>query len=230
MTEQWRTAVYDGEIYEGLYKVSNLGKILSLNYRNTGKAELRTPRKRKDGYSEVQLWKNGKYKTCLVHRLIAETFLENPENKPCINHKIEGDEGKKINMVIFNEDGSVDEERTTIEWVTYKENNDYGTRNERAAKAMTNGKLSKPVLQLSLSGDLIREWESTHECGRNGFNQGNVSACCNGKRKSHKGFRFMFADDYKEKQFKNSGVSHCGNHFHQNLFSKYSKIKSEEDF
>jgi hypothetical protein len=47
------------------------------------------------GYLTVGLWKNGKTKKCRVHRLVAETFLENPENKPCINHKIEGDEGKK---------------------------------------------------------------------------------------------------------------------------------------
>ena len=200
MNEIWRTAVYDGELYEELYKVSNLGRILSLNYRNTGKPDLMTPRKRKNGYFQVNLWKNGKYKTCLVHRLIAETFLENPENKPCINHKIEGDEGKKINMVIFNEDGTVDEERTTIEWVTPEENNNYGTHNERIAKA-----LSKRVIQLSLSGDLIREWESTSECGRNGFSQSAVCDCCLGKRKSHKGFRFMFADDYKEKQLRELG-------------------------
>ena len=194
MTEQWRTAVYDGIIYEGLYKVSNLGRILSLNYRRTGKPDLMTPRKRKNGYFQVGLRKNGKYKTCLVHRLIAETFLPNPENKPCINHKIEGEKGKTMNMVIFNTDGSVNKEKTTIEWVTPKENNNYATHNERIAKT-----LSKKVLQLSLSGDLIREWPSTRECGRNGFNQGEVAACCRGERKSHKGFRFMYADDYKEK-------------------------------
>ena len=181
--EIWKTAVYDGEIYEGLYKVSNLGRILNLNYRNTGKAELMTPRKNKGGYLTVGLSKNRKEKTCYVHRLIAETFLPNPENKPCINHKIEGKKGKKINMVIFNEDGSVNKEKTTIEWATYEENNNYGTRTERT---------SKPVLQLSLSGELIREWESTQECGRNGFNQGHVCLCCNGKQKSHKGFRFMY--------------------------------------
>ena len=205
MTEEWRTAVYDGIIYEGLYKVSNLGRILSLNYLHTGKSELKNPSEDKDGYLKVNLWKNGKYKTCKVHRLVAETFLPNPENKPCINHKIEGDEGKKINMVIFNEDGSINKEKTTIEWVTYEENNKYGTRTERISKALTNGKKSKKVLQLSLTGDLIKEWESTQECGRNGFDQSAVAACCRGERKTHKGFRFMFADDYKEKQFKELG-------------------------
>ena len=99
--EIWKTAIVDGETYEGLYKVSNLGKILSLNYRNTGKAELRTPVERKDGSLSVGLSKNKKKKWFLVHRLIAETFLPNPEGKPCVNHKIEGKKGKKINMVIF---------------------------------------------------------------------------------------------------------------------------------
>ena len=205
MTEQWRTAVYDGIVYEGLYKVSNLGKILSLNYRNTGKAELMNPFEDTDGYFRVNLSKNGETKTCKVHRLVAQTFLPNPENKPCINHKIEGEKGKKINMVIFNEDGTIDKERTTIEWATYEENNNYATRNERIAKANTYGKLSKKVLQLSLTGELIREWESTRECERNGFDHSNVTRCCNGKQKTYKGFRFMYAEDYKEQQFKELG-------------------------
>ena len=187
MIEIWRTAVYDGEIYEGLYKVSNLGKILSLDYNHTGKPGLMNTGENKYGYLQVCLSKNRKEKNCRVHRLIAETFLPNPENKPCVNHKIEGDEGKKINIVYINEDGTVDEEKSTIEWATYEENNNYATRNERMAKTR-----SKPVLQLSLDGDLIREWESAKECERNGFNQGSVCLCCQGKRKSHKGFRFMY--------------------------------------
>ena len=69
-------------------------------------------------------------------------------------------------------------------------------------KTKTNGKCSKKVLQLSLSGELIREWPSTKECGRNGFDSSSVTKCCNGKQKTHKGFRFMYADDYKEKQLK----------------------------
>ena len=192
MEEQWKTAVYDGEIYEGLYKVSNLGKILSLNYNHTGKPELMNPSDNGDGYLVVHLRKNGESKTCLVHRLVAETFLPNPEGKPCVNHKIERDEGKKINMVIFNEDGTVNKEKSTIEWVTPKENNDYGTHNERSAKTRTNGNLSKRVLQLSLNGELIREWESTAECGRNGFSKGHVCDCCNGKLPQYKGFLWIY--------------------------------------
>jgi hypothetical protein len=95
-------------------------------------------------------------------------------------------------MVIFNEDGTINKERTTIEWCTPKENNDYGTRTERVAKAMTNGKLSKRVLQLSLSGELIKEWPSINECGRNGFNLGAIWSCCNGKKSQYKGFLWMY--------------------------------------
>ena len=197
MREQWRTAIYDGIIYEGLYKVSNLGKILSLNYRNTGRAELMTPRKRKNGYFQVKLWKNGEKKTCLVHRLVTETFLPNPEGKPQVNHK---DEDKTNNFVFLNEDGSVDKEKSNLEWSTPKENSNHGTRNERVAKA-----LSKRVLQLSLDGELIREWESTRECERNGFDHGAVVKCCNGKLPQYKGFLWMYYDDYKEKQFKEFG-------------------------
>ena len=191
-TEIWKTVIVNGEPWEN-YQVSNFGNIMSLNYNHTGKAELMTPVDNSAGYLTVHLSKNKISKTFNVHRLVAETFLENPENKPCINHKIEGDEGKKINMVIFNEDWSVNKEKTTIEWATYEENNNYATRNERIAKTMTNGKTSKKVLQLSLSGEFIREWESTQECGRNGFNQGNIVSCCQGKRKSADGFRWEYA-------------------------------------
>lgn len=197
MLEIWRTAVYDGEIYEN-FKVSNLGRILSLNYRNTGRAELMKPFDNGRGYLQVELSKNRKSKTCKVHRLVAQTFLPNPDGKPEINHKIEGDEGKKINMVIFNEDGTINKEKSTIEWVTREENNNYGTRNERAGKTISklqiNGKCSKKVLQFSLTGEFIREWPSTAECGRNGFNQGHVAACCRGEEKSHKGFVFKYKE------------------------------------
>ena len=202
MTEEWRTAIYDGEVYEGLYKVSNLGKILSLNYKNTGKPGLMTPFDNGCGYLQVELWKNGEHKECYVHRLVAFTFLENPENKPEVNHK---DEDKTNNFVFLNEDGSVDKEKSNLEWSNPKENSNHGTRNERVSKAMTNGKLSKRVLQLSLSGDLIREWPSAAECGRNGFDSGAVCKCCNGKLPHYKGFLWMYYDDYEEQQLKELG-------------------------
>ena len=189
MLEIWRTAVYDGEIYEGLYKVSNLGRILSLDYNHTGKPVLMNPVNVGTGYLQVGLWKNKKTKRCYVHRLVAEVFLENPENLPQVNHK---DEDKTNNFVFLNEDGTVNKEKSNLEWKSPKDNCNHGTRNERIAKAQTNGKQSKKVIQLSLDGDFIREWESTQECGRNGFDQGHVAACCRGELKTHKGFRWEY--------------------------------------
>ena len=191
ISEIWRTAVYDDEIYEGLYKVSNLGKILSLNYKNTGKAKLMNPSKTTDGYLQVCLSKNKEYKKCYVHRLVAETFLENPENLPEVNHK---DENKKNNFVFLNEDGSVDKEKSNLEWKNHRDNCNHGTRNERVAKANTNGKLSKKVLQLSLTGELICEYPSTRECERNGFNHGAVAACCRGEKPQYKGFIWKYKE------------------------------------
>ena len=173
-TEIWKTAIYDDVVYEGLYRVSNLGNILSLNYRNTGRAELMNPWEDKDGYLKIGLRKNRKTDFILVHRLVAQTFLPNPENLPQVNHK---DENKANNRV------------ENLEWCDGKYNHNYGTINQRISKANTNGKLSKPVLQLSLTGELIREWPSTMECGRNGFERSGVIRCCNGEQKTHKGFR-----------------------------------------
>ena len=187
--EIWKTAVYKGVIYEGLYQVSNWGRILSLNYNGTGKAKLMNPNEDTDGYLRVKLSKNGEYKTCYVHRLVAETFLENPENKPQVNHK---DEDKTNNFVFLNKDGSVDKEKSNLEWNTPKENSNHGTRNERISKAKINGKQSRKVLQFTLDGEFVREWESTAECGRNGFNQSNVSACCRGVYESMYGFRWEY--------------------------------------
>lgn len=172
-TEIWKPK----KDYEGLYEVSNFGNIMSLNYRNTGKSKLLKPIKDKNGYLNVGLYKDGEKKWFLVHRLIAETFIPNPENLPHINHK---DEDKTNNRA------------DNLEWCTPKNNCNYGTRNERVGKAMTNGKLSKPVLQLSLTGDLIREWLSTMECERNGFDHGNVAACCRGERNSAYGFIWRY--------------------------------------
>ena len=189
MLEQWRTAVVDGEIYDN-FKVSNLGKIMNLNYYNTGKAKLIEPSEDKGGYLKVTLSKNKKEKTCNVHRLVAEVFLPNPDNLPEVNHI---DEDKTNNFVFLNEDGSVDKEKSNLEWKSHKDNINHGTRNERVSKTMTNGKTSKKVLQLSLSGEFIREWHSTAECGRNGFNQGNVAACCRGEKPHYKGFLWKYA-------------------------------------
>ena len=176
-TEIWRTAIYDDVVYEGLYEISDWGRVKSLNYRNTGRAELMNPWEDKDGYLKIGLRKNRKTDFILVHRLVAQTFLPNPDNYPQVNHK---DENKANNRV------------ENLEWCDGKYNHNYGTINQRISKANTNGKLSKPVLQLSLTGELIREYPSARDCERNGFDHSGVIRCCNGKQKTHKGFKFIY--------------------------------------
>ena len=163
--------------YEALYQVSNFGQILSLNYHRSGKPRLLKPCKSTNEYLQVNLYKNGKSKMCKIHRLVAETFISNPDNLPEVNHKDED----KTNNSVYN-----------LEWVTAKENSNHGTRNERIAKTNTNGKKSKKVLQFTKFGELIREWPSTMECERNGYYHGYIAACCRGERNSAYGFLWKY--------------------------------------
>ena len=105
-------------------------------------------------------------------------FLDNPENLPQVNHK---DEDKHNNCA------------ENLEWCSAEYNTNYGTRNERMAKAQTNHpKKSKPVGQFSLDGKLIKVWPSTNEAGRNGFDGSCVSACCRGEQKTHKTYTWRY--------------------------------------
>ena len=161
--------------YEGLYQVSNFGRVKSLKF---GKEKiLKQSIDKKTGYLHVVLCKNEILKTYYVHRLVAEAFIDNSDNLPQVNHK---DENPQNNIYI------------NLEWCDRKYNCNYGTRNERISEKMTNGKLSKPVLQYTLDGELVKEWSSTHECCRNGYNRGNVWACCLGRLKTYKGFIWKY--------------------------------------
>ena len=93
--------------FEGYYEVSNIGRVRSLNYKRTGKGKILKNIEDYKGYLEVGLTKNGKRKQFKVHRLVAEAFIPNPENKPCIDH---------INTI--KSDNRVE----NLRWVTYKEN------------------------------------------------------------------------------------------------------------
>lgn len=170
MNEIWK----DINGYDGLYQVSNLGRVKSLNYNHTRKEKIRKLHVVAWGYLQVTLCKNGECKNPLVHQLVAEAFLPNPKNLPEVNHK---DENKSNNCV------------DNLEWVTHKENINFGTRNLRVAE-----KQSKKVLQYSLDGTFIREWPSASEIeSQLKFSQSNICQCCNGKRKTAHGYIWKYS-------------------------------------
>lgn len=173
--------------YEGLYQVSSLGRVRSLDrYINCNggkgfkKGIILKPRISYKGYLRVGLSRNRKSKHYLLHRLIASTFLPNPHNLPCVNHKDEN----KINNVVSN-----------LEWCSYKYNSNYGTNRKRISEKITNNiKLSKAVNQFTKDGVFIKTFPSTKEVERQlGYYHSHISLCCLGKAKTSHGYIWRFA-------------------------------------
>ena len=156
--------------YESQYQVSDQGRVKSLKF---GKERIRKQVRIPKGYLQVQLWKNGEMKWYLVHRLVAQAFIPNPNNLPEVNHK---DEDKENNSV------------QNLEWCDRKYNVNYGTGIQRQAE-----KLSTPVLQYTKSGEFVKEWKSASDVQINlNYNQSNISKCCTGKCKSAYNFIWKF--------------------------------------
>lgn len=122
------------------------------------------PQTDKGGYQRVNLYDNeGRMKHYFVHRIVWESVTGEPIP-----------EGMQCNHI--SED-KMDNSFSNINLLTPKQNTNFGTRNSRVSKAMTNGKLSKAVGAFQ-NGKLIMTFPSTQEAGRQGFNQSNVWACC----------------------------------------------------
>lgn len=174
MTEIWKSVVG----YEGIYEVSNLGNVRNVNWRGLGYRNLALARD-KDGYLMVTLCNNGIQRVARVHRMVANAFIENPYNKPQVNHKDENKTNNKID---------------NLEWVNSFENNNHGTRNARISKSKLNTNC-KSVLQLEKNGELLKEWVSISEvCRQFGYDTGLISRCCMGKKKSAYGYLWKYAN------------------------------------
>ena len=132
-----------------------------------------------NGYQLVHLSDNEcKRKWYLLHRVVWESVTGEPIPEGYeINHR---NEIKTDNRFFEN-----------LELVSHKENLNYGTRNSRASKAQINGKRSKKVGAFK-NGELIFTFPSAKEGGRNGFDQGHISACCRGESKTHKGYTWRY--------------------------------------
>ena len=160
MNESWVDVVG----YEGLYEVSDLGRV-----KNIKTGRILKPWNISTGYLLVSLCKNGIVRKALIHRLVATAFLPNPQNLPEVNHR---DENKSNNAV------------ENLEWCTHDYNMNYGTIYER---------LSKPVLQFNLQGNLIKEWPSVSKVEEE-MGITHISDCCLGRYgyKTAKGFIWRY--------------------------------------
>lgn len=145
--------------YEGYYAVSNTGKIYSFKKQGS-RGQLLKQRTDKKGYLYVSLCKNGKYTLIAVHRVVAQAFIENSSNLPCVNHK---DENKTNNNV------------ENLEWCTYQYNNNYGTARERASRTRY-----KPCIGKWKDGTERIFNSCTIASKETGISQGNIWGACNG--------------------------------------------------
>ncbi|WP_304610373.1 NUMOD4 domain-containing protein [Muribaculum intestinale] len=169
--------------YEGLYKVSNHGRVMSFCNRKT--PLVLKQRNSVWGYPTVCLCKGKKHhKTIVVHRLVAKAFIPNPNNFRVVNHK---DEDKTNNNV------------NNLEWCTHEYNCAYGTARYRIGKAHINHpKMSKRVAQQNPEGELIRVFPSIREaCRKLGINNGNLTEALKGKRRTCGGYVWKYIN-YKK--------------------------------
>lgn len=156
------------------YEVYPNGKIWSYSQKKW----LKPFTNKKDGYQRVSLVDNeGKRKTFLVHRVIFEAVTRSPIPK-----------GFEINHISEAKDENF---FANLQLLSHKDNLNYGSRNARASKTKTNGVRSKQVGAFR-NNELVMKFPSTAECGRQGFNQGNVAACCRGELKTYKGFEWRY--------------------------------------
>lgn len=193
--------------YEGLYQVSNLGRIKSLKRKVRYQNSFKTLKERikgtfigKQGYLRVELSKNGVNKKYSVHRLVAKSFIENSNESLEINHK----NGIKTDNRVEN-----------LEWITrsenelhaYKMNLAKNTEKQRnAVRLWCKENKIKPIIQLSLEGKFIKEWSSAVEAEKYlKIKRKNISQCITGRNKTAGGFKWLTKESYMANCYKVGG-------------------------
>ena len=166
MTEIWK----DIEGYEGLYQVSNMGRVKSLGKGGTHKqVHYLKQAKERCGYLFVALCKKGKVKQFKVHRLVAKAFIPNPNNLSQVNHK---DEDKTNNRV------------DNLEWCDCIYNINYGTAIKRRAKAITRKIICLSTGKTFTSAEAAADYYNIHISG--------IRMCCQGRRNIAGGFKWQY--------------------------------------
>lgn len=161
--------------YEGIYQVSNMGRVKSLarsGNNRTLKDRIMRQYVGKTGYMQVRLSKENKTRLLKVHRIVAEAFIDNPWQKPQVNHI----DGNKTNNLVDN-----------LEWNTSSENikHAYDCRLRKV----------KPVIQVNLDGRVLKEWRCIADASKTlKINDAHIWKCCNGTRKSAGGYKWKYLE------------------------------------
>lgn len=201
-TKRWLSIEdYDGEVwkdvvgFEGIYKVSNYGRVKRLAYRESllkcgiypyerfhNEKILKGSISKCHGYYVVSLTKDSICKHYLCHRIVAEAFIPNPNNYPFINHKDE---------ITINNNAD------NLEWCTPLYNTRYGGGIERRLKSWNeNKKCWKRVFQYDTAGNFIESYESLNEAAnRNGFSSISISNSCSKNNIKRFGYYWRFESD-----------------------------------
>jgi hypothetical protein len=172
--------------YEGLYQVSNLGRVKSQDRHITRrgapakiKGRILRIKHGKDEYERVTLCKNSKPESVFVHRLVAQAFIDNPQSKKTVNHI----NGNKHDNRVEN-----------LEWNTYAENNSHAAKNGLNNMTEKNNSCSRPVAQYDLAMNLIKTYPSIKEAERQtGVANASIIPCCQGKFNTGGGFVWRYA-------------------------------------
>ena len=175
--------------YEGYYQVSNTGRVKSLprtvitnnGFQRRCRGYVLAQSKTHKGYMLVALQRASTSTSISVHRLVAQSFIANPKNLPCVNHK---DENKQNNIA------------ENLEWCSYKYNSNYGTRTERYIKNK-----SRKVVKMSIMGDEICIYDSAVCAAKSIMNKnlrsqaGHIRDVCNGIYETSGGYKWKYYEE-----------------------------------